>query len=57
MSSSGLRADVEKAYALGANSYMVKPIGWNQFKERVKTLGLYWAEHMETPEAHCVSSN
>lgn len=52
MSSSGLREDVEKAYALGANSYMVKPIGWKQFKERVKALGLYWAEYMETPEVY-----
>jgi CheY-like chemotaxis protein len=52
MSSSGLQKDVDKAYALGANSYMVKPIGWDPFKERVKALGIYWAEHVEKPEIH-----
>ena len=47
MSSSGLREDVERAYALGANSYLVKPISWTLFKERIKTVGIYWAEHVE----------
>jgi PleD family two-component response regulator len=54
MSSSGLQEDVDRAYALGANSYMVKPIGWHPFRERVKALGIYWAEHVEVPEYHGV---
>jgi CheY-like chemotaxis protein len=52
MSSSALREDVDKAYTLGANSYMVKPIGWHLFKERIQTLGIYWSEHTEKPECH-----
>ena len=47
MSSSGLKEDVEKAYRLGANSYLVKPVGWALFQERIRTLGIYWAEHVE----------
>jgi len=47
MSSSGLKEDVSRAYSLGANSYLVKPIGWSLFKERIKALGIYWAEHVE----------
>src|SRR5215472_1370475 len=49
MSSSGLKEDVDRAYALGANSYMVKPIEWRPFRERVKALGIYWSEHVEVP--------
>jgi len=49
MSSSGLREDVDRAYALGANSYLVKPVQWALFQERVKALGIYWAEHVERP--------
>lgn len=47
MSSSGMREDVDRAYALGANSYLVKPIEWNLFQARVQALGLYWAVHVE----------
>ena len=52
MSSSALPTDVEKAYALGANSYMVKPIGLHLFRERIQAFGIYWAEHVEKPESH-----
>jgi CheY-like chemotaxis protein len=49
MSSSNLSEDVARAYALGANSYLVKPVSWTEFRERIRTLGVYWAEHVETP--------
>ena len=47
MSSSGLKEDIERAYRLGANSYMVKPVSWPLFKKRIQALGTYWAEHVE----------
>jgi CheY-like chemotaxis protein len=47
MSSSGMREDVDRAYALGANSYLVKPVEWNLFQARVQALGIYWAVHVE----------
>jgi len=49
MSSSPEKQDIERAYALGANSYLVKPVDWNLFKDRIKVLGIYWADHVETP--------
>jgi two-component system response regulator len=34
--------DIKTAYALGANSYVVKPVGSDAFVEAMSKLGLYW---------------
>ena len=34
--------DIEKAYALGANSYVVKPIDFEQFSDSMASVGYYW---------------
>jgi two-component system, response regulator len=34
--------DIKAAYALGANSYVVKPVDFDAFAEAVSSLGLYW---------------
>jgi CheY-like chemotaxis protein len=34
--------DLAGGYALGANSYIVKPVDFTQFTEAVRQLGLYW---------------
>lgn len=34
--------DIDQAYELGCNSYIVKPLDFTQFSDAVKTLGLYW---------------
>jgi two-component system response regulator len=34
--------DIKTAYALGANSYVVKPVDFDGFAEAVSKLGLYW---------------
>ena len=49
MSSSALREDVDRAYELGANSYLVKPVQWKLFQQRIQAMGIYWAEHVEKP--------
>ena len=34
--------DIIKSYSLGANSYVQKPVEFEQFLEATKQLGLYW---------------
>lgn len=34
--------DIEAAYDLGANSYVVKPVDFDNFVEKMNQLGLYW---------------
>lgn len=34
--------DIEACYALGANSYIVKPVEFDNFVKAVSDLGLYW---------------
>jgi len=51
MSSSPLPEDVARAYTLGANSYLIKPVNWEDFRERIRALGIYWSAHVATPES------
>ena len=34
--------DIKAAYALGANSYVVKPVGFDAFLDAMSSPGLYW---------------
>ena len=34
--------DIAECYDLGVNSYIVKPVDFEQFTEGVHTLGAYW---------------
>jgi DNA-binding response OmpR family regulator len=42
LTSSDEDRDVIDGYRLGANSYIRKPVDFNQFSEAVRHLGLYW---------------
>ena len=42
LTSSKESPDIEKAYALGANSYIVKPVEFDGFIKAISELGFYW---------------
>ncbi|MCP4152747.1 MAG: response regulator [bacterium] len=35
--------DVKRAMSLGCNDYIVKPVSWEDFEQKVRKLGQYWA--------------
>jgi CheY-like chemotaxis protein len=48
LTSSKEHPDVDKAYTLGANSYIVKPVDFEDFRTIVNNLGIYWLKHNQT---------
>jgi two-component system response regulator len=42
MTSSKEERDLVAGYNLGVNSYIQKPVDFDQFRETVKSIGLYW---------------
>jgi two-component system, response regulator len=49
MSSSDDERDLIESYRLGANSYIVKPVDFDQFKEAVRLVADYWLLLNRTP--------
>lgn len=41
--------DLQRAYALGVNAYVVKPVSFHDFVGAMKELGLFWAVINEPP--------
>lgn len=42
LTSSTEESDIVRSYDLGANSYIRKPVDFDQFTESIRQLGLYW---------------
>jgi two-component system, response regulator len=42
LTSSKEERDLVKGYGLGVNSYIQKPVDFEQFRETIKNVGLYW---------------
>ncbi len=49
LTSSSEERDIVESYKLGVNSYMVKPVDFDQFVESVSEVGLYWLVCNEPP--------
>jgi two-component system response regulator len=49
LTSSREERDIVDSYQLGVNSYIRKPVDFDQFTEAVRTIGLYWLLLNERP--------
>jgi two-component system, response regulator len=49
LTSSRDEADLARGYALGANSYVRKPVDYDAFLEATRQLGRYWLQVNEAP--------
>jgi two-component system response regulator len=49
LTSSKEEQDLIHSYDLGANSYVRKPVDFNEFQEAVRVLGIYWLMTNQPP--------
>ena len=49
MTSSREEGDLLASYGLGVNSYVVKPVDFGDFAERISQVGMYWVIANQTP--------
>jgi len=52
MTSSKEERDLIESYGAGVNSYIQKPVDFEQFRNIVKTLGMYWIVVNQAPVNH-----
>ena len=50
LTTSEAEKDVAKAYYNNANSYLVKPVGFEEFRQLMDNLGLYWLSWNTNPK-------
>jgi two-component system response regulator len=50
LTSSKEESDLIKSYDLGVNSYIRKPVDFDQFVETVRQIGFYWLLINEQPQ-------
>jgi CheY-like chemotaxis protein len=51
LTSSKQPVDINRAYELGVNAYLVKPVNFDGLVEMVKTLDVFWLRFNERPAA------
>lgn len=49
LTSSREELDLDRAYRLGVNAYVVKPVQFNEFVGAIRDLGIFWAVLNEPP--------
>ena len=52
LTSSKEQSDLVESYNLGVNSYIVKPVNFDQFVATVQELGMYWLLLNQLPNMH-----
>ena len=53
LSGSELRDDIRDAYSIGANSYLIKPLGFDALVEMIKEVSTVWLKDNQRPVAGC----
>ena len=48
--------DVRRCYVLGANSYIIKPAGWDHLLDTIKSLFSYWTRIVQLPKVEFIAS-
>ena len=57
MTSSREQRDMVEGYRLGVNSYIQKPIDFNQFQTIIRDLGYYWLVVNQSPPPEAFPAN
>ena len=52
LTSSREEQDMVESYKLGVNSYIVKPVDFDQFSDCLKQIGMYWLLSNATPKSY-----
>jgi DNA-binding response OmpR family regulator len=55
LTSSKEERDLINGYGLGANSYIQKPVDFEQFRDTIKNIGLYWLVINQLPVANALA--
>jgi two-component system, response regulator len=56
LTSSKEERDLAEGYKLGANSYIQKPVDFDQFRQTIKAVGLYWLVVNEPPSVKALGA-
>jgi CheY-like chemotaxis protein len=56
LTSSAIDSDIERAYEVGANSYLTKPTGLEEVQELVELIGQYWLNTNRLPKSGLAGS-
>ena len=49
LSSSSDKKDIIDCYKIGANSYIIKPVEYNEFSDTICNIGKYWLSYNKSP--------
>jgi DNA-binding response OmpR family regulator len=53
LTSSRESPDINRAYDAGANTYLVKPVNFEDLLETIRALNIFWLTLAKTPDLNC----